>query len=176
MNIEEEIIKKFRALALHGDFIIAGKVVSVDKDNATCNVSDDNIEYQDVRLVSVIDTITGFSVIYPAVGSWVLISLIGSSETDGVVISYSEIDEIIINATKITLNEGSNKGLAKVEGLKSRLNSIESDINSLKNVLSSWTPVANDGGAALKTASSSWAGQQLEETVLTHIENDKILH
>lgn len=34
---------------------------------------------------------------------------------------------------------------------------VDQELNDLKNVFSLWAPVANDGGAALKTAVSTWA-------------------
>ena len=59
--------------------------------------------------------------------------------------------------------------------LTERLNIIEKDINKLKKVFSSsWTPVPQDGGAALKGAAASWAGATLTETQRSDYENEKV--
>lgn len=42
---------------------------------------------------------------------------------------------------------------------------IQDDIATLKNILSTWVPVPNDGGAALKTAAASWAATPLIESI-----------
>lgn len=191
MKTTEEIIKRLRALMSLKSATIQCTVVSVDKDAATCIVDDNGLEYENVRLTAVVDTIDAFSFISPAIGSWVLISFLNGSDTDAFVSSYSEIEEVLvkakiinldgleelnINSTAITLNGGDNKGLAKVDGLKSRLNTIENSINSLKQAFTAWTPTAYDGGAALKAATASWAGVKLQQTALADIENDKIKH
>lgn len=59
-------------------------------------------------------------------------------ETDAFLISADEVDEIVLNG-------GTLGGLVKVGELTERLNLIEKDINSLKQKLSGWTPVPNDG-------------------------------
>ena len=47
------------------------------------------------------------------------------------------------------MNGGSLGGLVKVEDITTRLNLIEKDINKLKQAFTSWSPVPQDGGAAL---------------------------
>ena len=64
--------------------------------------------------------------------------------------------------------------MVKVGELTERLNLIEKDINSLKQKLSGWTPTPNDGGAALKTALSSYFSESLQETQVTDIENERV--
>jgi hypothetical protein len=75
---------------------------------------------------------------------------------------------------KFTFN-GGTIGLPKADSLVTRLNKIENDITSLKNVFTSWVVVPQDGGAALKAASALWFGTPLQNTVLNNIANDKIL-
>jgi hypothetical protein len=53
---------------------------------------------------------------------------------------------------------------------------LEKDVNALKSVFSGWTPISQDGGAALKSAAGTWFGQQLTVTSKSDIENDKIKH
>ncbi len=79
-----------------------------------------------------------------------------------------------INRENIIFNGGDLGGLIKIEDLTKRLNLIENDINKLKTAMSGWTPVPQDGGAALKTAAASWYGAQLTTTKRGDYENTKI--
>lgn len=77
----------------------------------------------------------------------------------------------------LELNGGDNGGLVKIEKLTERLNKIEQDINKLKTVFSTtWTVTPQDGGAALRTAASTWAGALLQETQVSDMEDDKVKH
>ena len=60
--------------------------------------------------------------------------------------------------------------------LTDRLNTIEKDINNLKSVMSSWVPVSQDGGAALKSAVTSWAGKQLTLSQRGDYEDEAVKH
>lgn len=99
-------------------------------------------------------------------------------------VSYTEVEQVYvqvgessvqITSDAVTFNGGENKGLVLAENLCDRLNTIEDDINSLKQAFSSWKPVAQDGGAALQTLVASWAGQTLQKTAVDDIENEKII-
>lgn len=79
-----------------------------------------------------------------------------------------------IDATGFVFNGGTLNGLVKVDSNVDRLNKIEDDVNDLKTKISGWTPVPNDGGAALKIALTTWYGASLVKTVRSDIENTKI--
>lgn len=79
-----------------------------------------------------------------------------------------------INRDNITFNGGALGGLVIIEELTARLNSIENDINGLKTAMSGWIPEPQDGGAALKTAATSWFRTQLTPTKRSDYENEKI--
>lgn len=138
-------------------------VDKVDKGNRTMDVTGivDQLEYYDVQLGM------GALCIYPKPGTTCLVGIIEGQETDTFLISADEVDEI-------ALNSGTLGGLVKVRELTERLNLIEKDINSLKQKLSGWTPVPNDGGAALKTVLSSYTSESLKETRIEDIENEKV--
>jgi hypothetical protein len=146
--------------------LIKGEVKSVDKNTRTCVVGaltgKESFEITNVHLMTVVDD--GILVI-PTVGSQV--TIIGSTFVEFTVIQYSEVDEIVMRG-------GDLKGLVVLDKLVDRLNKIEDDINSIKTAFTGWTPVPNDGGAALKAASASWAGQRLTDTQASDIENTKI--
>lgn len=164
--------------------IINATVVSVDKTARTCVVtpisgkSDTNIE--DVGLMP--ERNDGEFKI-PAVGSTVGVTM--STQVAPYIFSWSDLAEwyLVIGTTTIDVlagtikfGDGSFLGLVKVSDLTTKLNAIENDINTLKNVFATWAPVANDGGAALKVAAATWYGDTLTPTNQSEIENENITH
>lgn len=94
-------------------------------------------------------------------------------DADGVRINTEKMSAHI-NRDNIIFNGGDLGGLVKIEDLTKRLNLIENDINKLKTAMSGWVPMPQDGGAALKTAVTSWAGSQLTPTKRSDYENEKV--
>lgn len=163
------IIKAIQSInSQRGDdpvYLYDGEIVSVDKNKRTCVVrvtSGNTANELTARLMASVDD--GFLCI-PTVDSTVVI--ICSKQVSPLVILFSEIDEVVIRG-------GDKKGLAVLDSLVDRFNNIEQDINNLKTVFSSWSPIPNDGGAALKTAAATWISQTLTETQDTDIRNTKI--
>ena len=107
-------------------------------------------------------------IVYPKVNTDVMVVFTDNSKTYGAVLIVKETDKVEIM--------GNNKGgLAIVAELTKKYNNLEKDLNNLKQIFSStWSPVAYDGGAALKAAAASWAGQTLTETQDSDIENTKV--
>lgn len=123
-------------------------------------------------------------IVYPKVGSYVLVGLLEGLSA-GLVLLTDEVDEVEIKIGErslqmtsegIVCNGGQLGGLIKIEGLTSRLNAIEDDINRLKQTLSTWTPIPSDGGAALKAAAASWSARPLAKTKRGDYENELIKH
>lgn len=141
-------------------------VDSVDENALTCECSPVNGDspFLDVRIQA--GSGNGV-VIIPQTGSIVIVQPL-NSET-GYISLYSQIESI-------KLLDGSFGGLIKVEDLVSKLNTIEDDINTLKDVFTNWVVAPSDGGAALKSISASWAGDKLDNTNVDEIENEKITH
>jgi len=151
-------------------------VNSVNKPKRTCSctVIAGHTEYQlnSVKLMAVIDD--GL-LIEPAIGSSV--KVIFSVNLEAFICQYSEIENITIDAkTKIQLNDGTLGGLIKIEVLGEKINSLEDDINSLKQAFATWLTVPSDGGAALKTVTAQWTGSRLKKTKVSELENTKITH
>lgn len=137
--------------------------------------------------------------VFPEKGSYVIVGFVADGAA-GVVLTTEKIEsaEVVIGDTSaiidadgcridtakmsahfnkedIIFNGGDLNGLVIIDDLTDRLNIIEKDINNLKKVLgSTWVPVAQDGGAALKTAAASWASATLTETKRSDYENKKI--
>lgn len=137
------------------------KEVDWDAKTMTCTGTIDDLEYYDVLLG--LNTLQ----IKPALKSKCLIGLLGNHSAASFLI-WSNDSELI------QFNKGEKGGIPISSEVAIRLNSIEQDINGLKQVFSSWVAVPNDGGNALKTASASWYGSALSETQESDIANEKI--
>ena len=171
MDIYSDIKNKLQKICQPKELrLYFAEIVSI-QDDTTCTVKlEDDLKLSDVRLRSVVNSEESGIVITPAVGSVVLVAdLSGGKLSSMAVIMYSEID-------KIEINGGKNGGLINIEDLVSHINTIEDDINNLKTAMSGWTPTPQDGGAALKGAVTSWAGQSITKTKKSDIEDDKIKH
>ena len=171
MDVYSDIKNKLQKICQpKGLRLYFAEIVSI-QDDTTCTVKlEDDLQLSDVRLRSVVNSEESGIVITPTVGSVVLVAdLSGGKLSSMAVIMYSEID-------KIEINGGKNGGLINIEDLVSHINTIEDDINNLKTAMSGWTPTPQDGGAALKGAVTSWAGQSITKTKKSDIEDDKIKH
>lgn len=136
--------------------------------------------------------------LYPEVGSFVIVGFVADGAA-GVVLSTEKIKqaEVVIgdtsavmdadgcriktanmsaniNADNIIFNGGKLNGLVKIDDLTKRLNTIENEINKLKGIMAGWVPVAQDGGAALRTAAADWSADTLLLTKRSDYENEKI--
>ncbi|MDR1729947.1 MAG: hypothetical protein LBR52_04725 [Prevotellaceae bacterium] len=154
-------------------------------DGVTCDVKRiiDGKEIKRVRLNATIKASDGL-VIVPKTCSAVLVTKIDSNKY--FVSQFSEIEKIILNVTDhvevnaantITFNSGENGGLVLSEKVADKISALETEINNLKNVFSSWVTVPNDGGAALKLAVTTWASGTISPlSEKTFFENTKITH
>lgn len=180
MNIAELI----KQLAKSGDPVncLICTVTKVDKDARTvdCEPINEDAPLLSVNLQANQKGKVGLVQI-PRVGSYVVVGFLTASA--GVVILCDDIEsmdvtignyKLHIDDHGIVMNGGNLGGLVKVEDLTKRLNIIEKDINSIKQVFASWSPVPNDGGASLKTASASWSASNLTETKRNDYENQNV--
>ena len=120
----------------------------------------------------------------PKVGSYVIVGLVDGQDT-GVVLLTDELEALDVKIGDKTLhftsegivfNGGELGGIIKIEELTAKLNTIEQDINALKQALSAWTPIPSDGGAALKAAVTSWAGKPLQKSKRGDYEDPNVKH
>lgn len=147
---------------------ILGTIAAVDENSKTCNIDDDGFMMYGIRLQSVTNAAAGILKV-PKIGAQALAVKI--EDGDGfMLLDCAEYDKIIFNG-------GTNGGLINIESLVNKINAIENDLNSLKTVFkTSWTPVAQDGGAALKTAAATWASQTITQTQTEDIEDTTVTH
>lgn len=168
------------------------KVDTVDKTARTidCSPIDESAPMLGVNLQANQNSDFGICV-FPEIGSFVVVGFIADGKS-GVVLLTDKIEsvEIVIRGSslfidansvcctsdKISFNGGKLGGLVIADKLSKRLNLIENDINSLKEILSSWIPAPQDGGAALKTVVSPWAEKTLTPSKVADYENPDIKH
>lgn len=156
------------------------KVTKVDWDAKTmdCMGVEDELEYFDVLLG------LGSEYRKPAKNSLVLIGSINNNDASMQLIHASKIEEwelqdiqgfkISLKDGKLTLNGESLGGLVDAKEVKSQVEKNSKLLEKIQSVFSNWTPVAQDGGSALKVASSQFLG--METADMSNIENPKILH
>ena len=148
-------------------------VLSVDKTENTCVVKLANTgeEIPDVKLLSIIDNPDTKFVIYPVVGSDVSIGFLDNDMHDAIVLKISEVDEMILRGDAFG-------GLVKADVLKTELDKTNALLNAIKTALTTWTPVAGDGGGALKLFLTTGTTSILTKNVgdFSAIKNDNIKH
>lgn len=146
-------------------------VVSVDEAEMTCVVSPiggGDADFADVRLMADTEDTTKGIYFKPVIGSVVMIT--PQDEVTYFVSMYSEVSEVWLRGS-------TNGGVVKVADLVTKLNNLESDLNSLKTIFStSWVVVPSDGGAALKVAAATWAGQTFTPTTAANIQSTTVKH
>jgi hypothetical protein len=159
-------------------------VDQVDEDKRLVDVTpiDGSAPITGVRL-QVDESMDSGVVIIPKANSRVTVAFLNKNA--GYVSQYSDIEKILfkvgsssgeISDDGVILNGGDNGGLINISDLVQKLNTIEQDLNAIKMAFTTWTPIPSDGGAALKTAAASWYSQQLQQTSVQEIEDNKVQH
>ena len=119
----------------------------------------------------------------PKVGSTVIVQ--NNKNLQPYVVMWSAVDEIKLvtggsvmdmTGSLIQFNRGANEGLVNVKPAVSAWNNSENKINDLIQAISGWTPVPNDGGAALKAALSSWVASKVPVTAQSDVEDTAVKH
>jgi hypothetical protein len=144
---------------------------SVDWGNKTMTAVgvNDDAPYEDVQLGF------GYVDVKPKVDTICLIGILEGKEALSFLVNAEDVELVEVKAGKIVYNEGVT-GVVKSDKLTEKINTLEDDLNSLKDVFKTWAVAPNDGGSALKIASSTWANQAITETKQSDIEDAKILH
>lgn len=173
-----------------------GIVKDFDEDKATCNVVIENgVVLPNVKLQS---SICDGLLIVPKVDSTVYV--LTSTYNDALIVQYSDIEKYYLqvgdssftvfkeaqsNDEMIVLNDGSYKGLVKVEELVKKMNIIEDDLNNIKQLLQSvCTTTVNEPGLGAPSAFqilmngliSSWYGSQITDTTVDDLQNKNVTH
>lgn len=165
MTIDEELKAKLLGNRPEGNTPSATlrwvEVVSVDADEKTMDAKgvSDGLEYFDIELGS------GSVIPYPIAGSLCLIGIVEGMETNGFLISATEVEKIEVTAsTEIVLNGGTLGGLVKVQELTDAVNKMVDTFNGHTHTIT--TP----HGAGSATAPTS----SMEKLKRSSIENEKV--
>lgn len=135
----------------------------------TCEVSIDGLSIPDVRLRASTEVDGAQIIVRPTVGSVVIVGSLTSDLDHLVVLSMDRAEDVIINGGKLG-------GLINVQELTQKLNTLESEVNNLKQLFASWVPVKGDGGAVLRGLLGSWAGKRLTLSRREDYEDTKVKH
>jgi hypothetical protein len=175
MNIKQAIEEIVKAMIPTQAFL--AEVVSVDKEQCTVELKtvNDDLELADNRLRAVIDQKDTGMIIWPKVGSIIMAALINNDINSCAILMYSELEKITINTDLVEFNGGELGGMVKAKELKQQLDKTNALLQAVVDSLLNWTPVASDGGAALKTfATTNLTGKTAGD--FGNIENAKITH
>jgi len=133
MGLDAELKRQLAAFKSHGKYTFPATVKTVDKTKKTVTVEDlEGFEYTGVRLTATVDE-TKAVVIYPKVGSTVLVSMIGNELEQLLVSSVREVEsldatientELHVDATGFRLKKGN-------EDLRTVLNDLIDELNKI---------------------------------------------
>lgn len=151
--------------------LFEAEVASVEKD--TCAVRYQGITHTGVRLACGFIGGGQTAVTTPKVGSTVLVADLSVGKfRDMLVLLASQIDTIVING-------GENGGLINIRQLTDHLNTIEQDLNNLKQIFNTWQAAGSVGdAAALKSAitSAAWDTNTITLSSTSDYEDPNITH
>lgn len=166
MSEIQDIIKQLANIK--GEKLAIAEVLSVNKDKKLCSVrvTSNDVEYPEVRLSAVNGTITTGFILYPKVGSTVVIGVIDGSP-EAVVVMFSDVDSIELL--------GNTYSIVKAETLTTELNKMKATVDAITSALLNWAVVPSDGGAALKLYAAGLLAGKTTGTY-TDIKNEKIKH
>lgn len=161
MNPLSEIRKSIKGMTSGNGRLFTAKVLSTDEE--TCCVDADGLVLSDVQLRAVVNGEESGILITPKTGSYVTVADLSGDLTRIVVVGFSEVEKISIDAeTNIVINGGGYGGLIKIEDLVDELNRLVQIFNSHTHV------VPNGTSNAPSTLASSFSTSTLENTKVRH--------
>lgn len=161
MNPLSEIRKSIKGMTSGNGRLFTAKVLSADGE--TCCVEIDGLVLSDLQLRAVVNGEESGILITPKTGSYVTVADLSGDLTRIVVVGFSEVEKISIDAeTDIVINGGGYGGLIKIEYLVDELNRLVQTFNSHTHV------VPNGTSNAPSTLASSFSTSTLENTKVRH--------
>ncbi len=133
MSLETELQNGLKAFKKRDIATISVEVKSVNKDNGTCIVIDDELEYE-VRLLSIINEDKQGFYLFPKVGSSILIAPIEEDINRFHIVAYSEVENLKYGIENTELNIDKNGFLLKKENetLKKLMEDLIKAIKAMK--------------------------------------------
>lgn len=146
-------LKKALANFKKSDFqCFSGTVTQVDEDQHTVNITDlDGFEFYDVRLKAAQGSGDRYSILYPRIGSTVLVSMIGNDQNTLFVSMVNEVDKIAGAIGTINFKADANGYEIKAQGesLKDVLNDYIDEVNKI--IVINGTTINVTNTTAIKT-------------------------
>lgn len=132
--MNNELLEAFRLLKKRDVDTFPATVVSVDKDNGTCIINADGLDFPDVQLSAIIDGSDKKCYLFPKVGSSILVSPINEDMHRLYVESYSEIESYHLHIESVQFQIDKNGFLLKKENesLKKLMSDLIKAIKEMK--------------------------------------------
>ena len=160
-------IKRIAGTQNNNLILFEAQIKSVDTQTQTCTITRYDVDIDNVRLCASLLGDNDF-VAVPTVGSMVIVAdLSAPLMRDMAVLCYSKIDNIVFQG-------GENGGLIKISELITKLNTIEDEINNLKQILKA--PQVNTYGGIIAPNFTTWANQPITKTKQSDLENTNFKH
>lgn len=161
-----EIAKNIRKIAKMQPVIVCGNVQQVNEGEMNCIVDIDT-EGETIIASLVVGEKQNAIIQVPKIGSMVAVAMV--SNISGFVIMNEENEKIIING-------GKNGGLINIEEIKKQLNIMSNRIDTIINAIKNATPVAQDGGASMKTSMVARLNTIQEKENFDSMEDERVKH
>lgn len=160
-------IKRIAGTQNNNLILFEAQIKSVDTNTQTCTITRYDTDIDNVKLSASFTSECDFLLV-PTVGSMVIVAdLSAPLMRDIVVLCYSKIDGVIFQ-------NGSNDGLVKIKPLIEKINTLEDELNNLKQILKA--PQVDSYSAVLASNFVSWANQTIIKTKQTDLENTNFKH
>jgi hypothetical protein len=176
---EQEVREKLAAFArsaVAGGEIMLATVKDVDKNECTCTLSDDGVDYFSVRLRPVSGGNSGL-VLFPKSNAFALATAIEGGDMVLLMASEYESIELKIDSQSLKIddggfvfNGGSLDGMVKINELTQKLNALVQIFNSHTHTVTTTGSASAQSGMAAPTASTAQAFKKsdYEDTKIKH--------
>lgn len=162
--------------------LIRGQVISLDEERLTVDVQPDDNEAAPLLQVAcnVLQDGTGNGVfVLPENGANVLVVAIGNEyymlQTDKVKKVWMSTEGVSMEMGEFIALNDAEEGIPMLPKLREEIDKINAFLEEIRQVFNSWTPVPNDGGAALKAQmTSALSGLQLADLSNEQVGNPKV--
>lgn len=191
MGLDQDIQNSLNEFGKRPAQVFSAKVSGVNIEAKTITILDvDELEFTDVRLSASEDDKHSLMLV-PKLQSTVLVAQIGDDLNTLFVVAINEVDCIVGKFKTIAVEDdagftiGLTNGVLKLNGdefggivkapeLKAQVDKNTEILKALQTAFGNWIPTPNDGGAALKSATTQLSS--LPRADLSKIENTKIKH
>lgn len=182
LNKQSELSESLRNMirTLCRDYTIFEGTVTgdIDETDCTCTVtvgdSQTSVNFSAVPLEILIGSKASVTCI-PNLNSSCLLCFRDGDPGRPQLLKVDSVAKVYANPSVLwQFGKGQNGGLVLVNPLVVEENKAQDDLNTLKDLIAGWTPVPNDGGAALKAVLTTWLAEHIVPTVADDIQSTVI--